>query len=193
VADLGLATVLPKLVKNAVVENPTWSAPEVLARDPYSQSADVYSFGIIMWEILTSKFPFEELWSQTQFTTAICRLILEGRRPPIPTDLQVTCLCRGIVSCVSWSVERVVCSVSCVACVSCGRVSVTSPRALCVLCCTGTVLWREDCARWIVALLTVAVERAARLCRPHQIGVECERVPATHVCAALSGNLWTGA
>lgn len=96
VADLGLATVLPKLIKNAVVENPTWSAPEVIAREPYSQSADVYSFAIVMWEVWTSEFPFEDLWNQTQFTTEIIKSICSGRRPnarghvaPAPPGYQV--------------------------------------------------------------------------------------------------------
>ncbi len=86
VADLGLATVLPKLVKNAVVENPTWSAPEVCLREPYSQPADVYSFGIVMWEVMTGQFPFGELWSKTQFTTEIVAEIVKGARPTLPSD-----------------------------------------------------------------------------------------------------------
>jgi hypothetical protein len=87
VADLGLATVLPKLIKNAVVENPTWSAPEVVAREPYSHPADVYSFGIIMWEVLTGGFPFGDLWNKTQFTMEIVTLIMKGTRPTIPSNL----------------------------------------------------------------------------------------------------------
>jgi hypothetical protein len=87
VADLGLATVLPKLVKNAVVENPTWSAPEVCLREPYSQPADVYSFGIVMWEVMTGQFPFSELWSRTQFTTEIVAEITQGTRPTLPENV----------------------------------------------------------------------------------------------------------
>lgn len=78
VADLGLATVLPKLIKNAVVENPTWSAPEVISREPYAQSADVYSFAIVMWEVMTSEFPFEDLWNQTQVTCVIFLCLVRG-------------------------------------------------------------------------------------------------------------------
>lgn len=86
VADLGLATVLPKLMKHAVVENPTWSAPEVIAREPYSHLADVYSFGIVMWEVLTGDFPFQNLWEKTQFTTEIVNRIIKGARPILPQD-----------------------------------------------------------------------------------------------------------
>lgn len=30
-----------------------WVAPEILASKPYNEKVDVYSFGIVLWEILT--------------------------------------------------------------------------------------------------------------------------------------------
>lgn len=36
-------------------------APEVLREDSYSEKADVFSFGVIMWELVTLKKPYEEL------------------------------------------------------------------------------------------------------------------------------------
>jgi hypothetical protein len=38
-----------------------WMAPEVIQGQDYSEKADVYSFGIIMWELATRKPPFREL------------------------------------------------------------------------------------------------------------------------------------
>jgi serine/threonine-protein kinase CTR1 len=38
-----------------------WMAPEVITGSRYSESADVYSFGVIMWELLTNKPPYREL------------------------------------------------------------------------------------------------------------------------------------
>ena len=32
-------------------------APEILRREKYDESSDVYSFGIILWEILSEKIP----------------------------------------------------------------------------------------------------------------------------------------
>lgn len=36
-----------------------WMAPEVLSSQPYSLSADVYSYAIVMWEILTRQTPYK--------------------------------------------------------------------------------------------------------------------------------------
>ena len=39
-----------------------WMAPEVLTSDAnYTHKADVYSFGIVMWEIMARKPPFKSL------------------------------------------------------------------------------------------------------------------------------------
>ena len=35
-----------------------WTAPEVLRGDRYAESADVYSFGIVLWELQTHAVPF---------------------------------------------------------------------------------------------------------------------------------------
>ena len=40
--------------------NVNWLAPEVMQNFDYSLKIDIYSFAIIMWEILTLKKPFEE-------------------------------------------------------------------------------------------------------------------------------------
>lgn len=38
-----------------------WMAPEVLMNEPYSEKADVYSYGIVLWEILAREPPFANL------------------------------------------------------------------------------------------------------------------------------------
>lgn len=32
-----------------------WMAPEVIEHKPYDEKADVFSFGVVMWELLTCK------------------------------------------------------------------------------------------------------------------------------------------
>jgi serine/threonine protein kinase len=54
----------------------------VIRGEKYSESADVYSFGIIMWEVATRKQPY----AGRNFM-GVSLDVLEGKRPKIPTDL----------------------------------------------------------------------------------------------------------
>jgi serine/threonine protein kinase len=49
-----------------------WMAPEVLANQRYSNKADVYSFGMVMWECCARQVPFEGL-NGVQAGEAQCR------------------------------------------------------------------------------------------------------------------------
>jgi hypothetical protein len=57
-----------------------WMAPEVLANRSYDEKADVYSFGIILWELLTRECPYEGM------APIACALAVLNRdkRPEIP-------------------------------------------------------------------------------------------------------------
>ncbi|XP_059230550.1 dual specificity testis-specific protein kinase 2 [Mustela nigripes] len=56
VADFGLAEKIPDVSRGseklAVVGSPFWMAPEVLRDEPYNEKADVFSYGIILCEII---------------------------------------------------------------------------------------------------------------------------------------------
>ncbi|KAE8650717.1 hypothetical protein Csa_010279 [Cucumis sativus] len=54
VADFGVARVLAQSgVMTAETGTYRWMAPEVIEHKPYDHKADVYSFGIVLWELLT--------------------------------------------------------------------------------------------------------------------------------------------
>ena len=38
-----------------------WMAPEMLRHLPHSRKVDVYSFGIVLWELLTTRLPYEDV------------------------------------------------------------------------------------------------------------------------------------
>ncbi|GKA38345.1 serine-threonine/tyrosine-protein kinase catalytic domain-containing protein [Tanacetum coccineum] len=57
-----------------------WMAPEVIEHRPYNHKADVFSFGVVLWELLTRKLPYANL---TPLQAAI-GVVQKGLRPPIP-------------------------------------------------------------------------------------------------------------
>ncbi|CAN0383843.1 unnamed protein product, partial [Ectocarpus fasciculatus] len=54
-----------------------WSAPEVLDSEGSSYESDVYSFGIVVWEVLSRELP----WSNKSRPSEILTAVLRGIRP----------------------------------------------------------------------------------------------------------------
>uniref|UniRef100_A0A1D1ZVD3 Protein kinase domain-containing protein n=1 Tax=Auxenochlorella protothecoides TaxID=3075 RepID=A0A1D1ZVD3_AUXPR len=63
IADFGLARlkVHAHVTPGAPSGTPEWMAPEVLRSEPYAEGADVYSYGVVLWEMLTGQQPWEGL------------------------------------------------------------------------------------------------------------------------------------
>ena len=59
-----------------------WMAPEVMAGHRYTEKADVFSFGIILWELWTRDTPYKGLQAMQVGMAVLHR----GERPPIPDD-----------------------------------------------------------------------------------------------------------
>ncbi|CDP11370.1 unnamed protein product [Coffea canephora] len=58
-----------------------WMAPEVINHQPYDQKADVFSFAIVLWELVTSKIPYNTM---TPLQAALG--VRQGLRPELPKD-----------------------------------------------------------------------------------------------------------
>ncbi|XP_022136159.1 serine/threonine-protein kinase STY46 isoform X2 [Momordica charantia] len=81
VADFGVARVKSQSgVMTAETGTYRWMAPEVIEHKPYDHKADVFSFGIVLWELLTGKLPYEFL---TPLQAAV-GVVQKGLRPTIP-------------------------------------------------------------------------------------------------------------
>ncbi|KAJ6252351.1 leucine rich repeat kinase 2 [Anaeramoeba flamelloides] len=63
ITDLGISIIQSKKGETLTEYAGTkiWMAPEILRGEQYSFSADIYSMGIILWEIATRKLPLTEL------------------------------------------------------------------------------------------------------------------------------------
>lgn len=54
----------------------------MIQRRPYTQKVDVYSFGIVLWELITGMLPYQNL---TDLNAAFA-VVNKGIRPAIPDD-----------------------------------------------------------------------------------------------------------
>jgi serine/threonine protein kinase len=100
VCDFGLSRIKaksdPKFKDvDSVPGTPLWMAPEVMLSLELDEKTDVYSFGIVAWEVLTGGNPFAEYDDYDIFKEAIC---VKGVRPPIPDSLHPL-LCDLLRSC----------------------------------------------------------------------------------------------
>ena len=59
-----------------------WTAPEILRGEHYDSSVDVYSFGVILWELIVRQQPHEGMTSYEIITGVAAN----GLRPPIPSS-----------------------------------------------------------------------------------------------------------
>ena len=87
VCDFGLSRIMSGkcLSTKKTVGTLHWMAPEVLRGDPgVDKSCDVFSFGVILWEIATNREP----WKQLREAFAIVSLVgFHHERLPLPPDL----------------------------------------------------------------------------------------------------------
>ncbi|CAM9852951.1 unnamed protein product [Chrysoparadoxa australica] len=84
--DLGLAKVMPRKQDDNEVFNMTgqtgsirYMAPEVADCRPYNESCDVYSYGLILWEMAAMRKPFESYGRDIFFE----KVVRGGERPSL--------------------------------------------------------------------------------------------------------------
>lgn len=90
IADFGLSkitsSVSPSINKqsvNNIKGTPIYMAPEIIRDEPYTNSVDVYSFAIIVYEILTGSTPFSNL----NFHQLIFKIAIQNERPELTKEI----------------------------------------------------------------------------------------------------------
>ncbi|KAL4855140.1 Glutamate synthase [NADH] [Chlorella vulgaris] len=84
VTDFNLSRILEDspLTSSFAAMNPRWLAPEVIRGERASPAADVFSFAVVMWEVLTWKLP----WVDAPINAfQLGNLVTSGARLEVPT------------------------------------------------------------------------------------------------------------
>ena len=69
----------PSLTKTDDIRTLAYTAPEVLCQAPVTVAADVYAYGVVLWEMLTLQRPFEGMSRSEHFES----VIMDSQRPPL--------------------------------------------------------------------------------------------------------------
>ncbi|CAH9148686.1 unnamed protein product, partial [Cuscuta epithymum] len=85
VCDFGLSRLKHNtfLSSKSTAGTPEWMAPEVLRNEPSNEKCDVYSFGVILWELATMRLP----WSGMNPMQVVGAVGFQNRRLEIPKEL----------------------------------------------------------------------------------------------------------
>jgi len=108
VSDFGLSRFMPLMqsgpcgvhqgLMTGGVGTALWMAPEVLSGGVYDEKVDVYSFAIVLYEVLSRWIPFDGSGLEP---VSIAVAVTSGRRPDmryVPTDCPIS-LCRVMKAC----------------------------------------------------------------------------------------------
>lgn len=89
--DLGLAAVLESR-RTTICGTNQWMAPEVMIGEPYDFKADVFSFGIVLTELITNKPPENRsITTGFQFEAASFKARLPADCPPALASIVLDC------------------------------------------------------------------------------------------------------
>ncbi|KAM0944674.1 putative protein kinase TKL-Pl-4 family [Dioscorea sansibarensis] len=83
IADFGIAC--EEAYCDKLAEDPgtyRWMAPEMIKNKPYGHKVDVYSFGLVLWEMVTGTMPYEEMMP----IQAAFAVVDKNLRPTIPSE-----------------------------------------------------------------------------------------------------------
>jgi serine/threonine protein kinase len=82
-SDVGLT-----ITATGCVGSPLYRAPEIISSDHYSNKVDVFSFGVLLYEIVTGKQPIQGVEDNTDVVFQLFAKVRAGDREPIPETVE---------------------------------------------------------------------------------------------------------
>jgi serine/threonine protein kinase len=96
ISDMGLCKKIDDINETSIYGVMPYVAPEILRGKPYTQAADIYSFGMIMYVVATGRQPFDNCAHDEVLALKICNGILpevnDQIAPKCYIDLMKKCL-----------------------------------------------------------------------------------------------------
>jgi len=82
ISDFGLARIKTTSISimTVGVGTPLWMAPEIMRGDQYNEKSDVYSFALVLWEMISNQLPYIDLNQMS----LLMKVGLQGVRPTLP-------------------------------------------------------------------------------------------------------------
>src|SRR5256885_1793800 len=87
ISDMGLCGEVGNVDVTKIYGVMPYVAPEVLRGKPYTQAADIYSFGMVMYFVATGRLPFADRAHNQNLALSICN----GIRPEITENYAPKC------------------------------------------------------------------------------------------------------
>ena len=95
VGDFGLAKMMTKMMMRQTQKagSPVYMAPELMCSREYTNKVDVYSFGILCYELLSESLAFEEITNIPD----LIRIVVRGNRPNL-NNTKISISFRDLIS-----------------------------------------------------------------------------------------------
>jgi serine/threonine protein kinase len=87
ISDMGLCRKIDDINETNIYGVIPYVAPEVLKGKPYTQASDIYSFGMMMYVVVTGRQPFDDCAHDEILALSICN----GNRPNINKKIAPKC------------------------------------------------------------------------------------------------------
>lgn len=77
ICDFGLSRIMTEspMRDSSSAGTPEWMAPELIRNEPFTEKCDVFSLGVVMWELCTLSRPWEGIPPERVYAWHICLVI----------------------------------------------------------------------------------------------------------------------